>query len=39
LAVVVVLPDLRPTIMIATGGTALRSMVWPSEPSVAISSS
>src|SRR5260370_6505209 len=40
LAVVVVLPEpCRPTIMIATGGTALRSMVWPSEPSVAISSS
>src|ERR1700744_4681088 len=39
-AVVVVLPEpCRPTIMIATGGTALRSMVWPSEPSVAISSS
>ena len=32
-AVVVVLPEpCRPTIMIATGGTALRSMVWPSEP-------
>src|SRR5712664_3578711 len=40
LAVVVVLPEpCRPTIMIATGGTALRSMVWPSEPKVAISSS
>src|ERR1700730_3893269 len=40
LAVVVVLPEpCRPTIMIATGGTALRSMVWPSEPRVAISSS
>src|ERR1700680_3010095 len=40
LAVVVVLPEpCRPTIMIATGGTALRSMLWPSEPSVAISSS
>src|SRR5216683_6406435 len=39
-AVVVVLPEpCSPTIMIATGGTALRSMVWPSEPSVAISSS
>ena len=39
-AVVVVLPEpCRPTIMMATGGTALRSMVWPSEPSVAISSS
>ncbi len=39
-AVVVVLPEpCRPTIMIATGGTALRSMVWPSEPSVATSSS
>ncbi len=39
-AVVVVLPEpCRPTIMIATGGTALRSMVCPSEPSVAISSS
>ena len=40
LAVVVVLPEpCRPTIMMATGGTALKSMVWPSEPSVAISSS
>src|SRR6195256_4257389 len=40
LAVVVVLPEpCRPTIIIATGGTALRSMVWPSEPRVAISSS
>ena len=39
-AVVVVLPEpCRPTIMMATGGTALKSMVWPSEPSVAISSS
>src|SRR6478752_7524040 len=39
-AVVVVLPEpCRPTIMIATGGTALRSMVWPSEPSMATSSS
>ena len=39
-AVVVVLPEpCKPTIMIATGGTALRSMVWPSEPRVAISSS
>src|ERR1700682_5349879 len=40
LAVVVVLPEpCRPTIMIATGGTALKSMVWPSEPRVATSSS
>ena len=40
LAVVVVLPEpCRPTIMMATGGTALRSMVWPSAPSVATSSS
>src|SRR5262245_1823664 len=40
LAVVVVLPEpCRPTIMIATGGTALRSMVWPSDPRVEISSS
>src|SRR6266436_1975668 len=39
-AVVVVLPEpWRPTIMIGTGGTALRSMVWPSEPRVATSSS
>src|ERR1700687_1600412 len=40
LAVVVVLPEpCRPTIMMATGGTALKSMDWPSEPSVATSSS
>ena len=32
-------PAGAPNIMMATGGTALRSMVWPSEPSVAISSS
>ena len=39
-AVVVVLPEpCRPTIMIATGGTALKSIVWPSEPKVAINSS
>ena len=37
-AVVVVLPEpCRPTIMMATGGTALRSIVWPSAPSVSIS--
>ena len=38
LAVVVVLPEpCRPTIMMATGGAALRSMPWLSAPSVATS--